>query len=114
VRYMLLLYVNDRPALDAPEAEATFAPIIAFQRECRERGVLVASGPLEQPDSAATVRRRGGRTLVTDGPFAETREWLGGYFLLDCRDRDEALELAARCPVAESGSVEVRPLLVRH
>jgi hypothetical protein len=113
MRFMLLLYVNDRPEPDTPGAAEAYPAIMAFHRECQKRGVLVAADPLRDPGSATTVRRRGGRTLVTDGPFAETREWLGGYFLLDCRDRDEALELAELCPVSDGGSVEVRPLLER-
>jgi hypothetical protein len=111
MRYMLLLYVNGRPEPGSPEAEAMFGEIAAFHRECDEHGVLVASDPLGEPDTATTVRVRDGKTLNTDGPFAEAREWLGGYFMLDCRDRDEALELAARCPTARTGAVELRPVL---
>jgi hypothetical protein len=73
--------------------------------------VLVADDPLHRPETATTVRVRDGQTLSTDGPFAETAEWLGGYFIVDCRDLDEALELAARCPTAKAGSVEVRPVM---
>jgi len=112
MRYMLL-YLESRPEPGTPEAERALTDIVAFNQECRERGVLVASGPLQEPATATTVRVRDGRTLTTDGPYAEVKEWLGGYFLLDCRDLDEALELAARCPTAASGSVEVRPLLDR-
>lgn len=110
MRYMLLLYVPDRPAVGTPEFERFFAPVIEFHQECRRRGVLVASGPLAAPETAVTLRRRGGRVLQTDGPFAETTEWLGGYFMVDCRDRDEALELASICPTVKDGPVEVRPV----
>ena len=111
MRFMLLLYVTDRPTPGTPEAAEAFSAIMAFNEECRARGVLVASDPLLEPDTAQTVRVREGAVLRTDGPFAETTEWLGGYFIVDCKDRDEALELAARCPTAHSGSVEVRPIL---
>lgn len=83
----------------------------AYAEHLRERGVFLAADPLHSPDTATTVQVRDGEGLLTDGPFAETAEWLGGYFLLDCRDLDEALELAARCPLARDGSVEVRPIL---
>jgi hypothetical protein len=110
MRCMLLLSVSDRPEPGTPEA-AEFYPLVAeFYEECRERGVLVAADPLHKPEAATTVRVRDGQVLKIDGPFAETAEWLGGYFMLECRDLDEALELAARHPVAKSGSVEVRPV----
>lgn len=111
MRYMLLLYVTDRAEPCTPEAEEVYPPLMAFHRECRERGVLVASDPLHEPRTATTVRVRDGQTLNIDGPFAETTEWLGGYFLVDCKALDEALELAARCPTAADGSVEVRPIM---
>jgi hypothetical protein len=111
MHYMLLLYVEDRPQPGTPEAAEEFDKVRAFHGMCRDRGVLVASAPLQDPRTATTIRVRGGRKLSTDGPFADTKEWLGGYFILDCADRDEALELAARCPTAASGSVEVRALL---
>ena len=72
--------------------------------------MLVAADPLHGPDTATTVRVRDGELLKVDGPFAETVEWLGGYFMLECRDLDQALELAAKHPTAASGAVEVRPI----
>lgn len=113
MRYMLLLYVSDRPPLGGPEAARAFAPLVEFHQECRRRGVLVSSGPLDERSTAVTVRKRAGRLIRTDGPFAETTEWLGGYFVLDCRDRDEALELATLCPTVRDGTVEVRPVMER-
>ena len=106
MRYMLLLYGGERP----PEDSEFYPAIRAFRDECVERGVFVAADPLYEPHAATTVRVRDGETLNLDGPFAETAEWLGGYFMLDCADLDEALELAARCPIASIGSVEVRPV----
>jgi hypothetical protein len=113
VQYMLLLYVSERPEPGTPEAAEAFGAIRAFHQECAERGVLVASDPLEPPASATTVRVSDGRTIATDGPFVETKEWLGGYFLVECASREEALELAARCPTARDGTVEVRPIVER-
>jgi hypothetical protein len=113
VRYMLLLYVSERPEPGTPEAAEAFGAIRAFHQDCAERGVLVASDPLEPPATATTVRVSDGGTIVSDGPFVETKEWLGGYFLVDCASEEEALELAARCPTARDGSVEVRPVVER-
>jgi hypothetical protein len=75
-------------------------------------GVLVDGGPLQPPSSATTVRVRDGEPLVTDGPFAELKEQIGGYYVLDCADLDEALRWAARIPAARFGAIEVRPLMV--
>jgi hypothetical protein len=75
--------------------------------------VTVGGDELQDPDTATTVRVRDGETLTTDGPFAETKEQLGGYYLIDCGSLDEALEFAARIPAAERGAVEVRPLVER-
>jgi hypothetical protein len=78
--------------------------------ECIRRGVFLGADPLQEPDQAATVRVRDGQPLVTDGPFAETTEWLGGYYLLEC-SREEAIELAGRCPSCHDGdTIEVRPV----
>jgi len=76
-----------------------------------EQGLEVEGLELEDPASARVVRVRNGETMVTDGPFAETKELLGGYFLADCKDLDQAIELAKRVPVVSKGSVEIRPLL---
>jgi hypothetical protein len=111
MNYMLLLYLSERPSPGTPEGDAMFAAVRAFHGECQERGVLVSAAPLLGPEAATTVRVRDDETLRTDGPFAETKEWLAGYFVLDCRDLEEALELAARCPTARDGTVEVRPLM---
>lgn len=111
MRYMLLIYGCARHPEDSPEAVAKRAAVAEYAELCRRRGAFRGADPLHTVDTATTVRVRDGETLITDGPFAETREWLAGYFLLDCRDLDEALELAARCPMAAEGSVEVRPIL---
>ncbi len=111
MRYMLLLYVTDRPAPGTAEGEAMFAALRDFSRRWGERGAIVASGPLAPPATARTVRIRNGNELRTDGPFAETTEWLGGYFVLECTTDEEALAIAADCPTAHTGSVEVRPMI---
>jgi hypothetical protein len=111
MNYMLLLYVEDRPPRGTPEAAAVTGALMAYRDELAAQGVLVAAGPLAPPRSATTLRERCGRLVTTDGPFAETREWLGGYFVVDCADLDEALRLGALCPVVATGAVEVRPIV---
>ncbi|GAB2988247.1 hypothetical protein GCM10017788_10820 [Amycolatopsis acidiphila] len=107
---MLLIYNCERPEPGDPEFAEALARVNAFADECRGRGAFVSGDPLQSESTATTVSVRDGRTLITDGPFAETHEHLGGYYVLDCRNLDEALELAALCPMAEQGSIEVRPL----
>lgn len=110
MRYMLLIYGCDRPEPGDPGFEAALERVDAFVGECRKRGAFLAGDPLRPVSTATTVRVRDGQTLMTDGPFAETHEQLGGYYVLDCRGLDEALELAALCPMAQLGSIEVRPI----
>ena len=83
----------------------------AYGNEIRKRGEYIDAAPLADIASATTVRVRDGKRAVTDGPFAETKEVLGGYYLVDCPTLDEAIELAALCPGAQWGSIEVRPLV---
>ncbi len=90
--------------------EAIMARYIAFSQAAREAGVVVAGDELAPARNATTVRVRSGITAVTDGPYAETKEVLGGYFLLDCATIDDAVAWAARIPGAEHGAVEVRPV----
>jgi hypothetical protein len=115
VRYMLLIYSNER-ASDTmmPEEDSRIrAEHAAIMQETARRGILKGAEPLEPTSTATTVRIENGKTLVTDGPFAETKEQLAGYYILDCKDLDEALEWAARIPTAcagGTGCVEVRPI----
>ncbi len=113
MRYLLLIYQTE-PAPDvelpAEAIQAQTAAYAAFTRDVRERGVMLAGEALQSIATATTVRVREGRTLVTDGPFAETKEQLGGFYLFECADLDEAVELAARIPGAERGSIEIRPV----
>lgn len=111
MRYMLLIYGCYRPEPGTPEYDAKIAAIAEFTKQCVDDGVFLAADPLHTADTATTVRVRDGDALITDGPFAETAEHLGGYFILDCADLDQAIGYAARCPFAAEGSVEVRPVL---
>ena len=111
MRYLLLIYEVDRTGQPSPEeAMAQNMRYAAFTQEVRERGLFRAGEALEPTNTATTVRVRDGRALVTDGPFAETKEFLGGFYLLECRDLDEAIELAKRIPAVERGSIEIRPI----
>ena len=105
--YMFLLYHD--PVLPPPPdiMEAHFA----VWREAKGRGAYLASEAIGSTENATTVRVRDGKALITDGPFAETKEVLGGFYLLDCQDLDEALAYAAKIPDAWNGSVEVRPVM---
>jgi hypothetical protein len=110
--YMLLFYVQE--AVDEAERAAREAELpvwIELTESLREAGLLVANGRLHPTDTATTVRSRNGETELTDGPFAVTKEILGGYYLLECRDLDEALKVAERVPLTRYGSVEVRPVM---
>jgi hypothetical protein len=109
--YMLLLYADEVDEAAQAEREADWPLWKELNESLQEAGLLVASGRLHPVPSATTVRTRGGETEITDGPFAVTKEILGGYYLLDCSDLDEALRYAARVPLARYGSVEVRPVM---
>jgi hypothetical protein len=114
MQYMALIYDSEetRTALSPKAREQMFADYMAFTKDAKEAGVFVAGDALKGVDTATTIRVRGGETLHIDGPFAETKEQLGGYYLLECKDLDEALEWAAKIPSAKFGSIEVRPVMV--
>lgn len=121
MRYMLLIYHNEqlKEAMPAEEMAKAESSAISYIDEATRQGVFEAADPLAPTSTATTVRVQDGKTMITDGPFAETKEQLAGYFILDCKDLDEALEWAAKFPMdctGGSGSVEVRPLrpLVRQ
>jgi hypothetical protein len=108
----LLLIRGDEEAHAAMEADGSFvASCHAWADELRRRGALVGLAGLRPPADATTVRARDGEVLLTDGPFADTKELIGGFGLVECAHLDEALEVAARHPAAGYGSIEVRPLL---
>src|SRR5439155_10920966 len=109
----LLIHGEERGWEDASEEErrAVYARYDAFGKEAEGRGIIRGGEELRGTDAATTVRVRDGETLVTDGPFAETKEQLGGFFLLECESVDEAIEMAAKIPGAETGAIEVRPVV---
>jgi hypothetical protein len=110
VRYLLLIYNTESPTTEPQASPETTAAYNAFTRDLQERGILEAGEALHPTSAATTVRVRDGETIATDGPFAETKEALGGFYLLKARDLDEAIELAARIPASRTGSVEIRPI----
>jgi hypothetical protein len=114
VKYICLLYgeANSGPAPGTAEFGQMLQEFQSSTQAMMEAGVLVDSGPLQPVTSATTVRVRDGRPEFSDGPFAEIKEQLGGYYVLDCEDLDAALHWAATIPSAKYGSVEVRPLMV--
>ena len=113
MQYLLMIYSAEDagPQPGSPEFGQFMNGYFSFTQEMRDRGLFVAGEPLEKSHTASTVRVRDGETTITDGPFAETKEVLGGYYLLDCKDLDEALECAAKIPTALHGSIEVRPIM---
>lgn len=112
MKYMLLIYAPDPdPAALADRSMADMAPWDAYTQSLVDAGVFRAADQLAPGTMATTVRVRDGRRLTTDGPFVETKELLGGYYLIECDDLDTALDAAARCPAAAFGSIEVRPLV---
>ncbi len=112
MRYLCLIYDDEREwaKLPAAELDEVKAEYVAFTEQLQQSGHLVTDETLHPTTSATTVRVRGGRTDTTDGPFAETPEQLGRFYLIEARDLNEAIQVAARIPAARWGSVEVRPL----
>jgi hypothetical protein len=113
-QYMLLIYEDPTrsPAPDSPEAQKEFAEYGTFTEDIRSNGQFVSGAPLQMTDTATTVRvANGGDPMLSDGPFAETKEWLAGYYLLDCPDLDTATAQAAKIPAARHGAIEVRPVM---
>ena len=110
--YVLLIYTNEEEAAGFTEedVENHAAAFGAYVRELMERGVLRGGAPLQPTSVSTTVKVRGGKTLTTDGPFLETKEALAGFYHLECKDLDEAIELAAKIPAAVAGHIEVRPV----
>jgi hypothetical protein len=110
MKYMLLIYMDEQ-AMNQTERENCYAESMQLAYELKSNGQFLATSPLQPVSTATSVKVREGRRLVTDGPFAETREQLGGYFLIDARDLDEAIRIAGRVPGARVGTVEIRPVL---
>jgi hypothetical protein len=110
MKYMLLIYYDEQ-ALSETEREACYVESTQLAHQIKSSGQYLAANPLHPTSMATSVRVRDGKRLVTDGPFAGTREQLGGYFLIDAKDLDAALGIAARIPTARKGTVEVRPVV---
>ena len=113
MQYMLLIYTNEAEAsgMSPEDRKKMFAEYGEFTKGIVASGHFKAGDALQAVSTATTVRVRGGKQLVTDGPFAETREQLGGYYLIEAKDLDEARGIAARIPGARHGSIEVRPVM---
>jgi hypothetical protein len=115
MRYLILIYeqnsANPSPEPPAPgDVLATSAAYNAYTQMLKERGAFLGGDALQPVTTATTVRVRDGETMTTDGPFAETKEALGGFYMIEAADLDEALEFAAACPAAQYGSIEIRPI----
>jgi hypothetical protein len=110
MKYMLLIYLaGDAP--DGAEREACYKASTQLAQDLSANGHFLAGNPLHPPSTATSVRVRDGKPILTDGPFAETREHLGGYFLIEVKDIDEAIGVATRIPAARWGTVEIRPVM---
>src|SRR5437867_4164654 len=110
MKYMLLIYLDEQ-GLSETERQDCYAESTQLAHQLKSSGQYLATNPLHPTSMATSVRVRDGKRLVTDGPFAETREQLGGYFLIDAKNLDEAIAVAARIPMARKGTVEVRPVI---
>lgn len=115
MRYVMLIYSDGSAWANAtPEQVAeTMQEHASFQEEAASRGVMGGGHELQPASVATCVRVRDGQVIKTDGPFIETKEQLGGFYLLDCKDLDEALEMAAKIPTAKQGTIEIRPIMSR-
>jgi hypothetical protein len=110
MKYMLLIYMNEN-AMDETEREQCYTDSTQLAHDLQANGQYLSANPLQPVAAATSVRVREGKRLVTDGPFAETREQLGGYFLVDAKDLNAAIAIAARIPAARKGTVEIRPVI---
>lgn len=110
MKYLLLVYTNEQAWTDA-EREHCYADSIGLAHQLKASGKFLATAPLHPVADATSVRIREGKRTITDGPFAETREQLGGYFLIDVKDLDEAIGIAEKIPGARKGTIEIRPVL---
>lgn len=110
MKYMLLIYMDEK-AMNDTEREHCYVESAGLTRELAANGKYVTASPLQGVSTATSVRVREGKRLVTDGPFAETREQLGGFYIIDVKDLDEAISVAARVPPASKGTVEIRPVM---
>jgi len=110
MKYMLLVYLEEN-SLSEAERDHCYLESAELACDLSAQGKYLSAGPLHPTTTATSVRVREGKRLVTDGPFAETREQLGGYYLIEAHDLDEAMKIAERVPVAKHGTIEIRPVL---
>jgi len=110
MKYMLLIY-GDENAWTESERQQCYAESVELTRQLHAKGQYLGASPLHSVSTATSVRVRDGKRLTTDGPFAETREQLGGYFLINAKDLEEAIDIAGRVPGARVGTVEIRPIV---
>ena len=110
MKYMLLIYADEQ-AWTEPEREKCYGESTELAHRLKAQGQYLAASPLQSVSAATSVQVRNGKRLVTDGPFAETREQLGGYFLVEAKNLDEAIAIAGQIPGARKGTVEIRPVV---
>jgi hypothetical protein len=110
MKYMLLIYTHEQ-AMTQDEREHCYVESTQLANDLHAKGQFLGASPLHPVSTATSVRIRDGKRLITDGPFAETREQLGGFYLIDAKNLDEAIDIAARIPPAKVGTVEIRPVL---
>lgn len=108
--YMLLIYLDEN-AIGENERANCYEESAAYARKLNEAGKFIATSPLQPTSTATSIRHEGGKRVITDGPFAETREQLGGFFIVEAQDLDEALDIASNIPAGQFGTVEVRALI---
>lgn len=113
MQYMLLIFSTEaeRPQMGTAESNQNFAAYNAFSQDIRQSGHMVAGDALQNSDTATTVSIRNGENIIVDGPFAETKEQFGGYYLIEAKDMQEAQSIALRIPTATSGRIEMRPVM---
>ena len=113
MKYLLLIYESEAARAAVPETERgkIFQEYVDYSKRIRKNGNYIGGEALQPTSTATTVRVKNGKTLTTDGPFAETKEQLGGFYLVEAKDLDEAIQLAGGIPVVRTGSVEVRPIM---
>ena len=110
MKYLLLIYMGEN-AMNETEREQCYKDSTQLAHDLHAAGQFISANPLQPVATATSLRIREGRRVITDGPYAETREALGGYFLIDAKDLDEAIAVASRIPAAKKGTVEIRPVL---
>lgn len=111
MKYMLLIYLDEKAGPTDAEREQCYQESAQFAEQLSSKGQFLGAAPLHPTSTATSVRTHDGKRLVTDGPFAETREQLGGFFLVDARDLDEAIHIASGIPAGRWGTVEIRPVI---